>query len=307
MQLPHRSLTRLAHASVKVLLPHERYQDVAATLPLLIKQALAQAASDADVAPLVLDQCPPGFPGPGGGGGGPLAAAAAPGAEPPCLLHYTHFPGCLAAILAYQAPSALPPASRLAAALADLLPEGAQLVHVSTQDAATGRGSTHSTAAASSGGCQALAQRPWLDPVALPCGEGSCAVEVVVPAQVLRQLPAAGAAGGRQLRVVLAEAGGGALSDGVVDVEGSDVIGKDVDASGAVEVRTVINDGERPCWQQRLWVVACARCQPLLPLPPVPSPHPAPPCPLHATPLPVRHGQATDCAPGDADSARMSS
>jgi hypothetical protein len=216
---------RLAHASIKVELPHAQYMQLAGQLPLLIKQAVQQSASrDDDVAAVVLDQSP--SPCDARVVDGPTHAAAAPR-----LLHYTHFPGCLTAVLEYEVERPLPPAGELAAQLQLLLPAAAQLVHVSTRDFAGGYSSSHSKSCGGSS-CQVAGVSAWADPVALPCGDDSCSVDVILPAPVLQQLRAA-AGQPAQLRVVVAAAGGRALSDRVLQVD----LACGEGSGGAVEVR----------------------------------------------------------------------
>jgi len=211
--LSYRSSLRHATVSVKVQLPHERYNEMAARLPELIERSLQQAAGGAGgAAALSQRQATAGSP-----GSSPAQAGAA--ASAPRLLTYTHFQGCLAAVLQFESEHALPPASRVEAELLQMLPEGMQLAHVCMQQGSGG--------SAPAGGV-------WPDPVAVESNSASCSLDVVLPPGVLQQLAAGAGQQQQQLRVVLAVAVGEVLSDGVVEVEArADLAG----GGGAVKVR----------------------------------------------------------------------
>ena len=113
---------------MKVQLPHERYADMSARLPGLIERALQQAAWDDGTAAAALDRQATA----GSTGNNAAQPGAASGA--PRLLTYTHFEGCLAAVLQYASEQPLPPAARIKAGLQQLLPEGMQLSHVFVQE-----------------------------------------------------------------------------------------------------------------------------------------------------------------------------
>jgi hypothetical protein len=191
---------RHTNVSAKVQLPHERYAEMSAKLPELIERALRQAA--------------------GGAGGAPSGSGtdqSSPAVGAPLLLTYTHFKGCLAAVLQFGSEHALPPTRRIEAELAQLLPEGMQLVRVVSQDVSSSPALLQqqcSSGTSAPAGCV----WPWPDPIAVGAGT-SCSVDVVLQPCVLQQLPGGGGQQQLRLRVVLAAAGGEVLSDGAVEVD----------------------------------------------------------------------------------------
>jgi len=230
---------------------------MSAKLPQLIERAL-QRAADATA---------------GAAAQGDAAASSAPR-----LYSFTHFQGCLAAVLQYDSEHALPPASRIEAELQQLLPGGMQLVRVSLQEVQPPCTPSSSSALAAAPAADAKQQQapeqqqcggsdssavsaggvwPWADPVALGSDSGSC-IDVALDPRVLQQLPGAGGEQPPLLRVVLAVAGGEVLSDGIHQVEGMAA-----GCGGTVQVRAVP------------------------PPPPTPPPHPHPtPPPACASPSP---------------------
>jgi hypothetical protein len=220
-------------ASLKLQLPHEQYAQLAVQLPVLVQQAAwppapgqQAAAAEGGVASLALRQ---------GGAAGvtgstPLVAGTVRGA--PCLLRYTHVPGCLTAILEYAAVQrGAPVASQLAADLQLLLPSSAQLVHLSIRERGSGHSSGRSTTTSLGLGGAQPAESVWPDPVVLLGADASCAIDVVLPAPVLQQLLGTVLAP-PQLRVLVTAAAGGLLSDSVHEVTTMD------EAGGRLKVRS---------------------------------------------------------------------
>jgi len=217
-RLRFRSSLRTWPMHVKVELPHTEYDDLASRMPGMIRQALVRAvqqraAARESAAPAAqpqrqqLDTAP---------AAGSAAVAAAAAAADPQLLHYTHFPGCLAAELEYVDQQLQPPTdSELAAQLQQLLPANMRLLHLTSQNSADS------------------AAGVWPDPLVLPVSDASCSMDVVVPAAVLRRLPAAAAAAQQQVRVVLAAADeAGVLFDGLVALAAPEEAG----SSGRLQV-----------------------------------------------------------------------
>jgi len=222
------------HATLKLQLPHAQYAQLAVQLPVLIQQAAwpppvagqQAAAGGGAAAPATAQGAPSG--GLGWAGSTPLAAGTVDGA--PCMLRYTHAPGCLTAILEYAAQQGARPASQLAADLQLVLPSSAQLMHLSIQERGCGHGSstattstattstaTTSTATTSTSfGCAPSAQGVWADPVVLRSGDASCTIDAVLPAPVLQQL-LGGEGQQAQLRVLVTAAAGELMSDSVLD------------------------------------------------------------------------------------------
>ena len=226
--LSYRSSLRRTHVSVKVQLPHERYDEMASRLPGLIERAMQQAARGDGGAPVLHQRQAT-------AGSGAAQASAGPSA--PRLLTYTHFQGCLAGVLQYDSEHALPPASRVSAELQRLLPGDMQLVHVCMQEASSiGSRISASNDSSSSDAAEDGCGWPWLDPVAIAAESAACSLDVVLHPRVLRQLQSRHEQELlQQLRVVLAEAGGEVLSDGIVEL---DVQGDLAGGGGAVKVRT---------------------------------------------------------------------
>jgi hypothetical protein len=264
---------------MKVQLPHERYEVLAAALPDLIMQAM-QRVLGPGVQAVPLSQHPQQEQ-PSEDARLPLltqhdAAHGHDGAAPCALTHYTHLPGCLTAVMELDSGCASTPAAeQLAAELRQLLPAGMDLVHVSTKQRAVGSGSSCSGGGSSCGGSvdgsstddATLAGGAWPDPVVLVEGAGSCIVHVILPAEAMRQLPA-GAAQLRQVRVALAAAGGSVLCDRIVSVDTAGQAGCD----GRLEVRAGAEQScacnrQAPAGPASSAAGACATSRALHPLP----------------------------------------